>query len=331
VVGLGGLVMLVWVGPRWLSGRVLGFGRKYPIPALPPPPDQLADRKVLLIDGQGDRWRECCGHFGSVHVTDLRERPETESWLPRRTHDVWLIDGVEAALFDPDSRKELLNLLEWESAIDKYAPTIIIRARISPVFWLEYARRDTSTESMRWGYLTAEDRYRFEQILRQFSIYAVPVSTEETPEHRKLTPEGAYVEFRYQWRFSTPDERLVLHELAEGDFVNPLNRFAIASLIARGILVDDTPLRFANADFGEFVKTAESCNRWRQLNEERERSTWDVIRGPLMLLMFLSALFIVVEFHEQMSGIATALTSLLAILPVVEKMSGILQGRTDAS
>ncbi len=336
------MLALLWSGPRWLARRVLGYGEHYARCArLPTDLNSLRGQKVILLDEQGNTWARLRNHFGDDGVVDFRRKPENalwQSWLPARDAEIWLIDGGEAPIYDPHGRATILDFFEMLSDAHGHAPrTVIIRSAIEPTFWLDYARTASGDDTPRWGRLTAAERYRFERLLGDFDIYAEPAAGSAAPNPRADTSIGAEVNlnaaqrarFRYLWRLSTSEERLVLHELALGHIINPRNTAVLASLIARGLIEDSKPLNITSPALRHFALSAEPEHRWQQYADRRGRSTWDAVRGPVIFLIAVFTVFLLVQFRAQMPGLIPALTSLIAIIPVVEKMLAFGQGRAS--
>ena len=95
------------------------------------------------------------------------------------------------------------------------------------------------------------------------------------------------------WSGSTRAERLVLHHLAEGRFVNMAAGLAFASLLRRGVIVLDPEPRLMNESFAMFVRQAEKLDRIAEWKKDMPAGAWVRAKLPILLAIAGAALLLV--------------------------------------
>ncbi len=114
-------------------------------------------------------------------------------------------------------------------------------------------------------------------------------------------PTGALAYLRAQfiehyqrvWSGSTRAERLVMHHLAEGRFVNIAAGLAFASLLRRGVIVLDPEPRLMNESFAMFVRQAEKLDRIAQWQKDMPAGAWVRAQLPILLTIAGAAVLLV--------------------------------------
>ena len=142
----------------------------------------------------------------------------------------------------------------------------------------------------------------------------------------KILAHESILDFRRVWRYTTRDERLVLHDLARGHLINPRNREPIRSLLARGILTAQGttrggPVGIASRSFAAFVENAEPAERWLNWERERDHGSWARIRGPLYLALVILAGLLLFQFRQQIDAFVAAITGLVTLIPLIERVT----------
>jgi hypothetical protein len=102
---------------------------------------------------------------------------------------------------------------------------------------------------------------------------------------------GQFIEhYQRLWSASTVAERLVMHHIAFGRFVNIRSSLGFAPLVRRGLVVLDPEPRLMNESFAMFVRQAEKLDRIREWQQALPGSAWLKSRLPIFLLLGLGVL-----------------------------------------
>lgn len=94
------------------------------------------------------------------------------------------------------------------------------------------------------------------------------------------------------WSGSTRAERLVLHHLAEGRFVNIASGLAFASLLRRGVVVLDPEPRLVNESFAMFVRQAEKLDRIVEWQKDMPTGAWVRAQLPILIAVGVAGLLL---------------------------------------
>lgn len=122
------------------------------------------------------------------------------------------------------------------------------------------------------------------------------------------------------WDDSTDKEKYLLHDFAHDGLLNFKNTKEIYYLIARGLLiVRNERIRLFNPGFRAFLVNKSDTDEVRQLHTRyRQNSTWQSLRGPLLLLLvgFVGFVFFTQEAtFNKILALAGGVGTLLSILP----------------
>jgi hypothetical protein len=161
-------------------------------------------------------------------------------------------------------------------------------------------------------------------------ILARPDWTELTHgELLDLIREGADSYYSALWAILSEEERLVAAQLAAGAVVNPRSHQAVTRLFARGLVERKPDLRLKNESFTRFIRETvprDVLARWEHADAP---STWEMIRGPLLLGWIGVALFLFWAQRDLLGNaiafLSTAgvgLAALLKVMTVFERSGG---------
>lgn len=122
------------------------------------------------------------------------------------------------------------------------------------------------------------------------------------------------------WRESTLNEKHLLNDFAQDGLLNYRNTHEIHSLIERGVfIIRDERLKLFNPGFRAFLVTKNSTNDVKELRAKfHQNSTWQSLKGPLLLLLigFVSFVFFAQEeAFDKILVLAGGITTLLSLLP----------------
>lgn len=107
--------------------------------------------------------------------------------------------------------------------------------------------------------------------------------------------------YRMLWNTTTPDERLVLYQLAADGWVNPMNRVAVAHLVRKrliflsataGALKERGALEVMNESFRRFVLTAADPAELRRWESDEQGVLWRGMRLGLLTALVLAAAWV---------------------------------------
>jgi len=129
------------------------------------------------------------------------------------------------------------------------------------------------------------------------------------------------------WAICSPDEKLTLFHLAQDgllSFKNP----NIQRLMRRGLIVRDPSLRLMNESFRRFVLSESHPDQvvaWKK----GESSSWNTLKGPLLMGLMGVALFIFITQREVFNSTVALLSAFAGMLPVLFRLFGLFQrGKT---
>jgi len=95
--------------------------------------------------------------------------------------------------------------------------------------------------------------------------------------------------YRKMWQELRPEERLLIHQLANGAFANPQNRVTIEQLLRRGFLKLWPWPRIAETGFGEYVRSLPPEQTTVELEQVAGHNLWHRIRTPLLVVVIVVA------------------------------------------
>jgi hypothetical protein len=144
-----------------------------------------------------------------------------------------------------------------------------------------------------------------------------------------LVSEGAETYYAARWAILTHPERLVAAQLAKGAIINPKSPKALTRLYARRLIDRKPELRLDNESFAQYINDTVSPDRLLAWEREGIPSTWELIRGPLVIALIVIALFLFWS-HRDFLGttiaflgtIGVGLGALLNLLSKLERGTG---------
>lgn len=133
--------------------------------------------------------------------------------------------------------------------------------------------------------------------------------------------------YRRIWRSCSPDERLVLADVAAEGFANHKTRRTVRRLLGRGLIAKDPSFRLMNATFRRFVLSPACQADVRAAEDASGSSALDRLRLPFFTVLVGAALFFLFTQRELFNATVAALTTLTAALPVVARLVGAMTGK----
>lgn len=144
--------------------------------------------------------------------------------------------------------------------------------------------------------------------------------------------DAAGAHYRRIWSTCSTDEKVLLHRLAQGDFVNWRMKHTVTSLMRRRLIIAAPDYRLMNESFRRFVLGAEPADVVRQWEQAAGPSTWTRLRGPAVLFLIFVALFFIVTQRDVAVQVLSVVTMLTAGAPsLVRLVSLVMNGRAPSS
>jgi hypothetical protein len=139
--------------------------------------------------------------------------------------------------------------------------------------------------------------------------------------------------YRRIWRSCSPDERLVLADVAAEGFANHKSRRTVRRLLGRGLIAKDPSFRLMNTTFRRFVLSPWCQADVHAIEGATAPSPWERLRVPFFTVLVGAALFFLLTQRELFNVTIAALTTLTAALPVLARFVAAMTGKrieTDA-
>lgn len=131
--------------------------------------------------------------------------------------------------------------------------------------------------------------------------------------------------YQAMWDALDKEEQLLLHQLAKGSFANPENQSVIERLIARGYLTLRPWIRIADCGFETFARTAEPEGTFAAWQREASRSTWTLIRTPLLVIVVAVAVLLTWVAGSAMQIFSATLVGAAALFTSITQLTGFLR------
>jgi hypothetical protein len=136
--------------------------------------------------------------------------------------------------------------------------------------------------------------------------------------------EMAHGYYESIWSACSDKEKIFLYDLADDLVLNDKNKEVIKVLLHKGLITNNRYFDLMNSSFRNYIITKfESEETSRVLKKYYGKGQWSNYRAPIILLILALAFFI--AFQENiLSNLTTIITSIIAILGLVTKLSGLL-------
>ena len=154
-------------------------------------------------------------------------------------------------------------------------------------------------------------------------VGTLPLSREQVLDELS---ECAEVWYRRLWKACTPDEQLVLAEIADDGFVNYKSQRTVRRLLARGLVRKDPDFRLMNETFRRYVLSPPCEADVRTIEGTSDPSRWDELRVPFFVGLIGAALFFMFTQRELFNATVAALTTLAMAMPVLVRVLGFMAG-----
>jgi Na+-transporting methylmalonyl-CoA/oxaloacetate decarboxylase gamma subunit len=138
----------------------------------------------------------------------------------------------------------------------------------------------------------------------------------------KELSESFYQKF---WNDLTPEEKFVLVDIAEDSFTNLKNKEIIQGLMGKGILiVNNEEIEFTSEGFKYFILTSADKTETKEFEIKMGKlGSWNQFKVPLILVGTSILVFLIATQQHILSNMNTIAVSVLAVMSVYLKFSGI--------
>lgn len=145
----------------------------------------------------------------------------------------------------------------------------------------------------------------------------------------KLVGEAAQNYYAARWEILSQGEQLVAAQLSRGAVINPKSHKATTRLYARGLIKRNPDLRLDNKSFSDFIENQVSSDQLLKWERAGIPSTWELIRGPIVIGLIIIALFLFWSQREFLGNtvaflgtVGVGLGAILNLLSKLERGSG---------
>jgi hypothetical protein len=232
-----------------------------------------------------------------------------------------VVTHLDARLVDSAWRPAVLPLLERLVFVRN--KTVVLLTALDPV---PYARQLTmedeisADEANRWVELCAAAKCKLvpgqDDVEGAFETLGLERTIAEQARASALPPSAAE-RWPWLWARCTRAEKLALAQFADEGFFNPRAVPVVRRLLERGLIVRDGALRFADAGFREFVRSAEPARRIDAWEREGMQSPWQTIRMPVLAVLLAAGGFAFATQQEVANAALAAITAAAGALPIV--------------
>jgi hypothetical protein len=129
--------------------------------------------------------------------------------------------------------------------------------------------------------------------------------------------------YRDIWSSLTPEEKVMVYDLAEEGLLNTANYMTLYSLIKKSLIIrkDDRIYHLINESFRHYVLsiiTKEEIEKAE--NEINENSMWKDFRGPVLVIIAAMLWFVLYSNQDQFGAVFPIITAMAAGLPTLIKL-----------
>ncbi|HUE20043.1 MAG TPA: hypothetical protein VMQ86_00075 [Bryobacteraceae bacterium] len=143
----------------------------------------------------------------------------------------------------------------------------------------------------------------------------------------QMIAERALALYKLYWSSCTRAEKLVLIQLAQTGFVNPLCGDTLEELIRKGLILPGRRPRVMNETFRQFLETVEGPDTVHKWESEGGESSWPIVRNILLVLIIIGLAVVGLADHEVMQKATGALTGVVTLMAILSRVLGYVTGR----
>jgi len=123
------------------------------------------------------------------------------------------------------------------------------------------------------------------------------------------------------WSKVKQDERLLMHQLANGYFANPENTQIIEGLLRRGYLKLWPWPRIVEAGFADYIRKLDDAEEFQQLQQQASQHLWHRIRTPLLIVVIVVAGLLMWLAGNAMQILSATLAGIAALFSSITQVT----------
>lgn len=133
------------------------------------------------------------------------------------------------------------------------------------------------------------------------------------------------------WRKRSQDQRLLLHQLAEGKFANPENQGVIEELLHLGFLKLDPWPKISDRGLAAYARHAEKDALFAKWQQAASASTWNSIRTPLLLVVIVIVAILMWMAGSTMQILSATLAGMATLFGYVTQVTNLFKKGSESS
>jgi len=281
------------------------------------------------------------------------------------------ISNLESKLGDALDRRVVADLLEKLILMDVAGIRLrlILTSAVDPVFHFDSVLSDERKKIYEHP-LPEPELQRLARLLHNFRIVQVPGPEAQLPEWARnetgaivyeecrhhqallavgeevarsaaagsspkallgLVEERARALYKLFWFCCTRSEKLLLIQLAQTGFFNPLCADTLEELVRKGLILPGPRPRIMNTTFRAFLQTVEGPATVREWESEAGESSWLVIRNVVLGLIAVGLMVVALTQHEALQTVTAVLTGAATVMAALFRLTGFLTDRRSAA
>jgi hypothetical protein len=238
-----------------------------------------------------------------------------------------LSDAAAGADADAETR--------WTNLLASFVPVPVGAAEvesITPPAWAspeEGSRLGTLLWRLSMGFLNDETRDAY--VLHTWRML-VPSAPTPLDASQLLVEADERLDRYYQriWLACSPEEQLVLVQIAEEGVCNLKSSRVVRRLMARGLVTRRPNIRLLSETFRRFV-LSDGVRTGAAALEGTSASAWDDVRIPFMAMLVATMAFFFTTQHELFNTTLGIVTGVAAGVPTLLKLVGLFGDKRNAS
>ncbi len=134
------------------------------------------------------------------------------------------------------------------------------------------------------------------------------------------------------WATCTPNEKVVLSQIAQDGLVNEKTKRTVRLLMARGLVRRQPHLVLMTETFRRFVLSSPTQTEVGTLEglEEQSRSAWDMVKVPFLMALIASVAFFFTTQRELANTALGIITAAATAVPAILKVASLFGERRSA-
>lgn len=144
-----------------------------------------------------------------------------------------------------------------------------------------------------------------------------------------MIQERATALYKLFWASLTRPEKLLLIQLAQTGFVNPLCVDTLEELTRKGLILPGFRPRIMNETFRGFLEKVETRDTVRGWESEAGESPWPLIRNAVLAMVAIAVAVVALTQQQAMQTVTLVLTGVGTVLACLTQVSGFFTARRN--